>query len=96
MIDSYLLNMGGKIGPSFNATAARNAVPAARCLYLLTTWLPRFALWFQTVPDDLKDWHEFNQMCDEDLAAAGFDLMVGIRPYLSNLFQRFLAAYRML
>lgn len=96
MIDSYLLNMGVKIGPSFNATDARNAVPAARCLYLLTTWLPRFALWFQTVPDDLQDWHEFNKMCDEELAAAGFELMVGIRPYLSNLFQRFLSAYRML
>jgi hypothetical protein len=35
-------------------------------------------------------------MCDEELAEAGFDLMVGIRPYLSNLFQRFLSAYRLL
>ncbi|MFZ0543999.1 MAG: hypothetical protein WAM60_01080 [Candidatus Promineifilaceae bacterium] len=96
MIDSYLLNMGGKIGSSFNATAARQAVPAARCLYVLTTWLPRFATWFQIVPDNLQDWQKFNQMCDEQLVEAGFELMAGIRPYLTNLFQRFLTAYRML
>jgi hypothetical protein len=96
MIDTYLLNMGGKVGPSFNAADVRQAVPAARCLYVLTTWLPRFATWFQTIPDNLQEWHAFNQMCDEELAAAGFDLMAGIRPYLTNLFQRFLTAYRML
>jgi hypothetical protein len=96
MIDTYLLNMGGKVGPDFNATAVRQAVPAARCLYVLTTWLPRFAVWFQTIPDNLQEWQSFNQMCDRELAEAGFDLMAGIRPYLSNLFQRFLTAYRML
>ena len=96
MIDSYILNMGGKIGTSFNAVAVRQAVPAARCLYVLTNWLPRFATWFQTASADLQEWQAFNQMCDEELAAAGFDLMVSIRPYLTNLFQRFLTAYRML
>jgi hypothetical protein len=96
MIDGYLLNMGGKIGSSFNATAVRQAVPAARCLYVLTTWLPRFATWFPTAPNMLQEWQAFNQMCDEELAEAGFGLMVGIRPYLTNLFQRFLTAYRML
>lgn len=96
MVDSYLLTMGGKIGPDFNATAVRQAVPAARCLYVLTTWLPRFAAWFRIIPDDLQEWRAFNQMCDEELAEAGFNLMAGIRPHLSNLFQRFLSAYRML
>jgi hypothetical protein len=96
MIDSYLLNMGRRIGSDFNATAVRQAVPAARCLYVLTTWLPRFATWFETIPDDDQDWLVFNQMRDEELAEAGFDLMVGIRPYLTNLFQRFLSAYRLL
>lgn len=96
MIDSYILNMGRRLGSDFNATAVRQAVPAARCLYVLTTWLPRFASWFQTIPDGEQDWLVFNQMCDEELAEAGFDLMVGIRPYLTNLFQRFLNAYRLL
>jgi hypothetical protein len=96
MIDSYLLNMGRRIGPDFNAAAVRQAVPAARCLYVLTTWLPRFATWFNTIPENDEDWLAFNAMCDEELAEAGFDLMAGIRPYLSNLFQRFLSAYRLL
>jgi hypothetical protein len=96
MIDSYLLNIGRGIGPDFNATAARQAVPAARCLYVLTTWLPRFANWFETIPDNDQDWLAFNEMCDEELAEAGYELMAGIRPYLTNLFRRFLGAYRML
>jgi hypothetical protein len=96
MVDSYILRMGGKLGSSFNATHTRRAMPAARCLYVLTTWLPRFASWFQSIPDNRQAWHNFNQLCDEELAEAGFELMVGIRPYLTNLFQRFLNAYRML
>jgi hypothetical protein len=96
MIDSYLLSMGGKIGPDFNAAEVRQAVPAARCLYVLTNWLPHFAVWFQKIPDNLQEWQAFNQMCDEELIEAGFGSMAGVRPYLTNLFQRFLAAYRML
>lgn len=96
MIDSYLLNMGRRIGPDFNALASRQAVPAARCLYVLTTWMPRLATWFHTIPENDEEWLAFNEMCDEELAEAGFDLMAGIRPYLSNLFQRFLSAYRLL
>lgn len=96
MIDSYLLNMGRRLGADFNASAVRQAVPAARCLYVITTWLPRFATWFHTLPENEADWQDFNEMCDEELAEAGFDLMAGIRPYLTNLFQRFLSAYRLL
>ncbi len=96
MIDSYLLNMGRRVGSDFNATAVRQAVPAARCLYVIMTWLPRFASWFQTIPNNGQDWLTFNEMCDEELSEAGYDRIVGIRPYLTDLFRRFLRAYRQL
>ncbi len=95
LIDSYMLAMKTQLGSLFDARSMRLAIPAARCLYIITNWFPHFASWFDKMPDKYM-WQRFNRMSDPDLAERALQPMIGYRPYLKAVFQRFLRAYRML
>lgn len=95
MIDTYVLAMSGKLGSQFNARAFRQAIPAARCLFILTSWFPRFAKWFSEMPNKYA-WQKVNRMSDDRLAESVFRPMITLRPYLAGVFERFLQAYRTL
>jgi hypothetical protein len=45
MEDTYILALGSLLGPRFSPRETRMAIPAARCLYTLVSWLPGLALW---------------------------------------------------
>ena len=96
MVDSYILAMGRNLGSSFNARAFRDALPAARCLYVLTNWLPRIDDWFGQSPLDSETWQKLNQMSDNELTDAGFGEFVTLRPYLVGVFHRWMGVYRSL
>ena len=92
-IDTYLLTLSAEMGHRFSARRFRAAVPAARCLHVLTTWFPYFARWSDDMPD--KDiWQRLNQLSEADLAQSRVGPMAGLRPYLAGVFDRFLHAYR--
>jgi hypothetical protein len=95
MIDSYLLTMSARLGADFDARAARMAIPAARCLYVLSSWLPHFATWFSDMPNKYT-WQKINHMSDDQLAGTPFQAIIYFRPYLSGVFHRFLQAYKTL
>jgi len=95
LIDSYLLTMSARLGAEFDARAVRLAIPAARCLYVLTSWLPHFASWFSDMPNKYT-WQKVNHMSDEQLAGTAFHSIIHFRPYLSGVFDRFLQAYKTL
>ncbi|MCA9872270.1 MAG: hypothetical protein KC441_01390 [Anaerolineales bacterium] len=95
MIDSYLLTMSARLGAEFDARAVRQAIPAARCLYVLSSWLPHFASWFSDMPNKYT-WQKVNHMSDEQLAGTTFHAIIHFRPYLSGVFDRFLQAYKTL
>ena len=95
MIDSYLLSLSAKLGTEFNARAMRQAIPAARCLYVIINWFPYFAGWFADMPNRYT-WQKINRMTDEQLIGTAFEPIAGFRPYLTGVFRRFLQAYRML
>jgi hypothetical protein len=96
LVDSYILAMKAKLGPRYNASDHRLAIPASRCLHLVTTWLPRFTDWFHQGRYDLDTWQKLNYLTDEQLVQAGFVQVVSVREYLSRSFNRFLEAYRSL
>ncbi|HEX6387531.1 MAG TPA: hypothetical protein VF177_22920 [Anaerolineae bacterium] len=95
IIDSYMLAMSKKLGSQFNARAARQAIPAARCLYVLANWFPYFAGWFAQMPSKYT-WQKVNRMNDEQLMGTTFQSIAHFRPYLTAVFRRFLRAYRTL
>ena len=95
MIDSYLLRM--HVGLShFDARTMRQAIPAARCLYVLTTWLPRFADWFHPFVGSPVTWRSLIEMGDAELEHVGYGRLAGLRDYLAALFPRFWHAARSL
>lgn len=95
MVDSYLLRM--HVGLSgFDARAVRQAIPAARCLHLITTWLPRFADWFHPFVGSPLTWRALTEMGDEELRHVGYGRLAGLHSYLRALFARFWHASRML
>lgn len=95
IVDSYMLVMSYKLGSQFNARQVRQAIPAARCLYVLTQWFPHFATWFSQMPNKYT-WQKVNRMSDEQLKETPFHDIAGFRPYLAAVFKRFLQAYRTL
>ena len=95
IIDSYLLSLSAKLGTEFNARAMRQAIPAARCLYVIINWFPYFAGWFADMPNKYT-WQKINRMADDQLIGTAFEPIAGFRPYLAGVFQRFLQSYRML
>ncbi len=84
MEDSYILAMGRYLGSHFNARAQRLAIPAARCLYVLTHWFPRIAGWFQQEQPHLDVGQSPNGTITAELGA--------LRPHLSRVFDRFAVA----
>jgi hypothetical protein len=95
MVDSYLLRM--HVGLSqFDARAMRQAIPAARCLHVLTTWLPRFADWFHPFIGSPLTWQTLTQMSDAELRRTGYGRLSGMHTYLAGLFPRFWHAARSL
>lgn len=95
MVDSYLLRMHVGLS-SFDARAMRQALPAARCLFVLTTWLPRLADWFEPFVNSPLTWQALIQMDDDDLERAGYGRMAGFKSYLAELFPRFWHASKLL
>jgi len=95
VVDTYILALKERLGSHFDARTARQAIPAARCLYVLTRWFPHFADWFSQMPNKYM-WQRVNRMSDEELIGTMFQPIVGFRPYLAAVFQRFLQAYRTL
>lgn len=94
-VDGYLLAMSAELGSAFPARQMRLALPAARCFYVLSSWLPYFAGWADDVPNRAI-WQRINRMSEAELAENGLGPMVGIRPYFAGVFKRFLQAYRSL
>ena len=94
IIDSYLLQLSATLS-GFDARATRQAISAARCLYVLTNWFPYFATWATEMPDKYT-WQKINRLNDDQLANSIFQPMIKFRPYLAGVFQRFLKAYRTL
>jgi hypothetical protein len=95
MIDSYLLRLHVGL-PGFDSRAARQALPAALCLYVITAWLPRLAEWFQPFVRSPRTWASLIPASPEELTARGCGQMVAHRQYLADLFVRFWHASNML
>ena len=95
IIDSYLLAMKAELGSQFDARQMRRAIPAARCLHTITNSFPHFATWFDQMPDKFT-WQRVNRMSDAELDGRSLLPVVSYRPYLRDVFRRFLQAYRML
>lgn len=94
-IDTYLLTLSVEMGRRFSARSFRAAVPAARCLHVLTTWFPFFARWSHDMPGKYV-WQRVNRLSEAELAHYRIGPMAGMRPYLAGVFDRFLQAYRSL
>ncbi len=95
MIDSYLLAMKAELNGQFDARQMRLAIPAARCLQILITAFPYFATWFDRMPDKYT-WQRVNRMADSEFTGRSMERIIGYRPYLREVFRRFLRDYRML
>lgn len=95
MIDDYLIALSLQLGSRLDSRAVRQAIPAARCLYVLINWFTQFAEWFDEMPNPYV-WQKINRMPDAELANTPHEPILQIRPYLAQLFERFLLAYRSL
>ncbi|GJM42104.1 MAG: hypothetical protein DHS20C20_23860 [Ardenticatenaceae bacterium] len=95
IIDTYLLALSQRLGSRVNTRALRQAIPAARCLYVLTNWFPHFATWFEEMPNKYT-WQKVNRMALSEFADTPLQSFMQLRPYLSGVFERFLLAYRSL
>ncbi|WP_420627422.1 hypothetical protein [Candidatus Leptofilum sp.] len=95
MIDTYMLALSQRLGSRVNTRALRQAIPAARCLYVLTNWFPHFATWFEEMPNKFT-WQKINRMALSEFADTPLHGFMQLRPYLSGVFERFLLAYRSL
>ena len=73
----------------------RAAIPAARCLHVLTTWFPFFAELANDMPGKYA-WQRLNRLSESELGYYHDGPMAGMRPYLAGVFERFLHAYRSL
>ena len=95
MIDSYIMTMSARLGKSFDGRAMRRAIPAARCLHVLTHWLPHFSTWFTQMPNKYT-WQKINRLTDAQIAETPYRAMIPFRPYLAGVFHRFLQSYKTL
>lgn len=93
--DTYLLTLAAELGNRVSARAVRAAIPAARCLNVLTTWFPFFAELAGDMPGRYI-WQKINRLSEAELARYHDGPMAGMRPYLAGVFARFLNAYRSL
>lgn len=90
--DTYLLTLSAELGKRCPARAIRAAVPAARCLHVLTTWFPLFADWATELPG-LSAGHENGRANGAEPNDINNDSLAELRPYLAGVFDRFLQAY---
>ncbi|MBK8902649.1 MAG: hypothetical protein IPM53_15785 [Anaerolineaceae bacterium] len=95
IIDSYLLALSHRLGSRVNTRMLRQAIPAARCLYVLTHWFPHFATWFDEMPNKFT-WQKVNRMAPNEFANTPLQGFMQLRPYLSGVFERFILAFRSL
>jgi hypothetical protein len=95
IVDTYLLTLAAELGRRVPARSIRAALPAARCLHVLTTWLPFFADWTDDLPDKYV-WQRVNRLEDAEIESVQVAPSAAIRRYLSGVFERFLFAYRAL
>jgi hypothetical protein len=95
MIDSYMLAMKAELGSGFDAREMRLAIPAARCLQTIVNWFPYFAGWFDKMPD-VYTWQRVNRASGDELGNRALGPLLVYRPFLRQVFKRFLQAYRML
>ncbi len=97
MIDAYILQLSAELGNDALTRQVRQAIPSARCLHILLTWLPRFHQWFDNLPADPRTrrdmWQAINETTDDDLASTVYAPIAGLRPYLAEVFHRFLKSY---
>lgn len=93
IIDTYMLQMAHNLGRRFDARSVRRAIPAARCLYVLTHWFTRFDTWFSQWQEPEKLWRQINRIPDEKLAQTVYKPMAGLSLYLGVVFHRFINAY---
>ncbi len=95
-IDSYFLEMSVQEAVAFPARRQRQALPAARCLTILTAYFPLFAEWLARFPDDFDSWHSLRQLDRPALQRAGYHQLARIRTHLRGALNRFLQAYQIL
>lgn len=96
LVDGYLLRMYEALWPLFNPRELRKALPAAQCLYVLTQWLPLFSHWFDPLAEEDATLAGSGRISDQSLLEAGCIAAVRHRPYLAELVQRFMQAFRAL
>lgn len=98
LVDSYFIALGQQVAAeSYNArTLRRHALPAARCLYAMTTWLPTIADWFIHLPPSRHTWEMIHEMDESQLATLGYTPLLARQPHLRHLFGRFFDAYLLL
>ncbi|MCA9938850.1 MAG: phosphotransferase [Anaerolineales bacterium] len=94
IVDTYLLRLYEALWPLFNAREVRKAMPAAHCLYIITHWLPILDDWVAPLSPDNATPAYSPRITEQQLRQAGRLAAVRYRPYLTDLFQRFLHAYR--
>ncbi|MBL1129989.1 MAG: hypothetical protein D8M54_16015 [Chloroflexi bacterium] len=95
MVDSYLIGMRARLGPTFQGRAVRQALSAARCLYVLVNWFALFAEWFAEMPNPYV-WQKINTLPEDELMGSAHEPIARVRPYLQGVYGRFLQAYRSL
>lgn len=94
-IDSYLLTLSADLGAQCNTREVRRSIPAARCLHILLHWFPRFQIWLEQLPaqpDARREMWQFICQGEGD-DEMGYRPMLALRPFLTEVFQRFLRAY---
>lgn len=94
-IDSYLLTLSADLGQQCNTREIRRSIPAARCLYSLLHWFPRFQIWLDQLPTQPEARREMWQLICQNEGSDELEYrpMLALRPFLAALFQRFLRAY---
>lgn len=95
LVDSYLIGMKQRLGKAYHGRATRQAISAARCLYVLLNWFTLFADWFAEMPDP-HTWQAINRLPDAQLLGTPHEPIARLRPYLQGVYGRFLQAYRSL
>ena len=96
MVDSYILAMGKRLGSRFSPAATRHSLPAAKCLFTLTTCLPRLADLLDEIANESEVGKRLIADSHDEEKANRNKAEVRSSTYWINQFQRFLDAYRIL
>jgi hypothetical protein len=96
ILDSYILAMGRHLGSEYSPVLTRQAFPAAVTLYVLIVEIPKLANWIEKGDGDQFNWASLSIKNDDKLQEAGYSEIAALRPFWSNVFTKFLSAYRSL